>query len=242
MPVASGLPAEFSAGVVLVHAHPDDETLTTSALISALAEADITVTVVTATRGERGEIVPGSVPNGADLTAVRAAELRAALDALGVSRHAYLGAGRRHYRDSGMVWGADGRAAAAPDRDPEALTAAEPAEMDADLRALILDGAPGAPGALVTYDSDGGYGHPDHLACHEMTRRVARELELPLYVILDPEDPDFTLEISRAEHRDRVRAAHAAHASQFALADTFVTHSGGQMQELQAVERFRRVD
>ncbi|WP_051701825.1 PIG-L family deacetylase [Mycetocola saprophilus] len=281
-PAGTGaLPAEFATGVVFVHAHPDDETLTTSALIAALAEAEIPVTVITATRGERGEIVPGSVPEGADLTAVRAEELRAALAALGVTRHHYLGEGRRHYRDSGMVWGADGRAAPAPDRDPEALTAADPDEVDSDLRALLgavpvpapaasvgsaasaasatfAAPAPGAsvgsaasaapatfatsaPGALVTYDSDGGYGHPDHLATHEATLRVATALDVPLFVVLDPADTDFDLEIRRDAHTVRVRAAHAAHASQFSLAETSITHSGGQHQDLQAVERYRRL-
>ncbi|MFZ4841837.1 PIG-L family deacetylase [Mycetocola saprophilus] len=273
-PAGTGaLPAEFAAGVVFVHAHPDDETLTTSALIAALAEAEIPVTVITATRGERGEIVPGSVPEGADLTSVRAEELRAALAALDVTRHHYLGEGRRHYRDSGMVWGADGRAAPAPDRDPEALTAADPDEVDADLRALlgaasaaapaasvglVSSAAPAAsvgsassaapvtfaapaPGALVTYDSDGGYGHPDHLAAHEATLRVATALDLPLFVVLDPTDTNFDMEIRRDAHTARVRAAHAAHASQFSLAETSITHSGGQHQDLQAVERYRRL-
>lgn len=240
-PAGTGaLPAEFAAGVVFVHAHPDDETLTTSALIAALAEAEIPVTVITATRGERGEIVPGSVPEGADLTAVRAEELRAALAALGVTRHHHLGEGRRHYRDSGMVWGADGRAAPALDRDPEALTAADPHEVDSDLRTLIQAAAP-TPGALVTYDSDGGYGHPDHLAVHEATLRVATALNVPLFVVLDPADTDFDLEIRRDAHTARVRAAHAAHASQFSLAETSITHSGGQHQDLQAVERYRRL-
>ncbi|RLP82266.1 hypothetical protein D9V34_10760 [Mycetocola lacteus] len=264
--MTSALPAVFSPGVVFVHAHPDDETLTTSALIAALAEASVPVTVITATRGERGEIVPGSVPEGADLTAVRAEELRAALSALGVTRHHYLGEGRRHYRDSGMVWGADGRAAPAPDRDPEALTAADPDEVDADLRALILAAGPVDSGvaaataaavtasasassasdasglcALVTYDSDGGYGHPDHLATHEATLRVATALDLPLFVVLDPADTDFDLEIRRDAHAASVRAAHAAHASQFSLAETSITHSGGQHQDLQTVERYRRL-
>src|SRR5690606_31265526 len=107
--------------VVFVHAHPDDETISTGGTIASLVEAGVGVTVVTCTRGERGEVIPPELQHlegdGPALAGVREGELAAAMAALGVTDHRYLGDSNaraaglapRRYADSGMVWGADGR-------------------------------------------------------------------------------------------------------------------------------------
>lgn len=83
-----------TGGLVVVHAHPDDETLSTGALLAAWAAAGLPVTVVTATRGERGEVIPAALAHlggdGPALAAHRSSELAAALAALGVTDHAFL--------------------------------------------------------------------------------------------------------------------------------------------------------
>ena len=111
--------------VLFVHAHPDDETITTGATIATLVENGAAVTVLTLTRGERGEVIPvdlASLEGDLEaLAAVREAELAQALSHLGVRDHRFLGnpdarwAGRtaRRYVDSGMRWGARGAQASA---------------------------------------------------------------------------------------------------------------------------------
>ncbi|MEZ5086266.1 MAG: glycosyltransferase [Tessaracoccus sp.] len=120
--------ARLTRRICFVHAHPDDETLASGALIAHLADAGIRVSVLTATRGERGEVVPGplsALAGTVELEHRREAELAGALNVLGVERHAYLGspparahAEPRRYRDSGMIWIREGLAGPADDSDP----------------------------------------------------------------------------------------------------------------------------
>ena len=80
---------------LFVHAHPDDETLQTGALLARLASRGVETIVVTCTRGEQGEIVPGTAPADLDpagLVKVRERELAAAVETLGVAQHMFLGA------------------------------------------------------------------------------------------------------------------------------------------------------
>lgn len=133
--------------VLFVHAHPDDETLATGALIAELVDRGVEVHVLTATRGERGELVPGVAdvePGSAAFVALREQELRRALAALGVDHHAFLGTApardpgattARRYRDSGMRWVTPDVAGPAEDSGPESLTAATVSEAASDLDA-----------------------------------------------------------------------------------------------------------
>ncbi|SFW65816.1 N-acetyl-1-D-myo-inositol-2-amino-2-deoxy-alpha-D-glucopyranoside deacetylase [Amycolatopsis australiensis] len=155
--------------LLLVHAHPDDESITTGATIARYAAEGAEVTVVTCTLGEEGEIMPdlaelaGLGAWAADqLGGYRVAELKAACAALGVSRHRYLG-GIGRWRDSGMA----GTPAAA---HPRAFTGGSAGEQAAQL-AEILDEV--RPQVVVTYDAFGGYGHPDHIRAHEITMAAA---------------------------------------------------------------------
>jgi len=153
--------------LLLVHAHPDDESLVTGGTIARYAAAGVRVIVVTCTLGEHGEIIgeelAGLAAERADqLGGYRLAELRAACAALGVSAHRFLG-GIGRWRDSGMAGvpaNADPRAFAAGDLDEQAAALGK-----------VLDEF--RPNVLVSYDSGGGYGHPDHVRAHEVTMAAA---------------------------------------------------------------------
>ncbi|MEJ5915085.1 N-acetyl-1-D-myo-inositol-2-amino-2-deoxy-alpha-D-glucopyranoside deacetylase [Pseudokineococcus sp. 1T1Z-3] len=175
--------------LLLVHAHPDDETLATGATIAFYAAAAGTsVTLVTCTRGERGEVRAEvlaehpEVEHDEDaLAELRVGELAAAAEALGLEDRRFLGADvGATYRDSGMAWapGADGeqgaagtsaRAVPAPDASAGALSLA-PLEEVAEHLARVLREV--RPQVVVTDEPSGGYGHPDHVRAHELTLRA----------------------------------------------------------------------
>lgn len=168
-----------TGGVLAVHAHPDDETLSTGALLATWAAAGLPATVVTCTRGERGEVIGGALAHlegdGPGLAAHRERELAAATRALGAA-HVLLdtvplpggGAGAR-YEDSGMAWVGTGLAGAAGDVPAGALVSVPLDEAAGRLAALIRDRR---PDLVVTYEPGGGYGHPDHVRAHAITTRA----------------------------------------------------------------------
>ncbi|GAA2332271.1 N-acetyl-1-D-myo-inositol-2-amino-2-deoxy-alpha-D -glucopyranoside deacetylase [Saccharopolyspora halophila] len=158
------------ARFLLVHAHPDDETLWTGGTIARYAARGVEVMVVTCTLGEAGEVIPaelrGLVSDEADqLGGYRIGELRSALAALRVSEHRFLG-GAGRWRDSGMLWDEPGRATAVPDAHPRAFAIGDLAEQTDQLVQIIEEFR---PEVVVTYAADGGYGHPDHIRAHEVT-------------------------------------------------------------------------
>lgn len=128
------------------------------------------VTLVTCTQGEQGEIlVPELEHLGPDqddsLGEHRTKELAAAMAALGVTDYRFLG-GPGRYRDSGMVWGDDGRRAVAPEKvRPDSFWAADLREASDHLVEVIREVR---PQVVVTYDENGGYGHPDHIQAHRV--------------------------------------------------------------------------
>jgi N-acetyl-1-D-myo-inositol-2-amino-2-deoxy-alpha-D-glucopyranoside deacetylase len=156
--------------LLLVHAHPDDESLWTGGTIARYAAHDVQVTVVTCTLGEEGEVIPPSlrglaVDEADQLGGYRVGELRSACTALGVADHRFLG-GIGRWRDSGMRWESPGRAGASSDLHPRALTnGGFPAQVDA-LESVLREVK---PQVVVTYGADGGYGHPDHVRAHDVT-------------------------------------------------------------------------
>lgn len=158
------------ARLLLVHAHPDDETLWTGGTIARYAARGVEVMVVTCTLGEAGEVIPtelrGLVADEADqLGGYRIGELRAALAALRVSEQRFLG-GAGRWRDSGMLWDEPGRATAVPDAHPRAFAVGDPRTQADQLLEIIEEFR---PQVVVTYAADGGYGHPDHIRAHEIT-------------------------------------------------------------------------
>ncbi|WP_328728539.1 N-acetyl-1-D-myo-inositol-2-amino-2-deoxy-alpha-D-glucopyranoside deacetylase [Streptomyces jietaisiensis] len=152
--------------LLLVHAHPDDESINNGATMARYAAEGAHVTLVTCTRGERGEVIPGELAHLLDdpelLGAHRLSELAAAMGALGVTDVRLLG-GPGRYRDSGMMGLPD-------NEDPDCLWQADLDEAAGHLVEVIREVR---PQVLVTYDDNGGYGHPDHIKAHRIAMRAA---------------------------------------------------------------------
>jgi N-acetyl-1-D-myo-inositol-2-amino-2-deoxy-alpha-D-glucopyranoside deacetylase len=160
--------------MLLVHAHPDDESINQGATMAKYVARGTQVTLVTCTLGEEGEVlVPALEHLAADrddtLGQHRVTELAAAMKELGVSDHRFLG-GPGKYRDSGMVWHADGHATAGDDIKEGTFWRADLLEAAADLVEVIREVR---PQVLVTYDEFGGYGHPDHIQAHRVAMYAA---------------------------------------------------------------------
>jgi N-acetyl-1-D-myo-inositol-2-amino-2-deoxy-alpha-D-glucopyranoside deacetylase len=171
-----------SRRLLLVHAHPDDETIATGATMARYAASGAQVTLVTCTRGEEGEVL---VPDLSHLAAHaedglgehRVDELAAAMGVLGVSDHRFLG-GEGRYRDSGMM--------GTPSNEHEqCFWRADLLEASVPLVEVIREVR---PQVLVTYDDFGAYGHPDHIQAH----RVA------MYASLLAAAPSFRPELGPA--------------------------------------------
>lgn len=247
---------EGAGRVLFVHAHPDDETIATGGTLAALAAAGRDPLLVTLTRGERGEATGdfAALQGTEALAAHRETELAAALAALGVRRHAFLGSpparaaglGPRVYEDSGMRWGPDGLAVAADDAPEQALTRVPAVEALNDLLALADEWE---AEAIVSYDPIGGYGHPDHVFAHRAARAVAHGLELPFWEIATaPPGAAETFEAHDVEPwYERKIAALRAHATQLTVEDDAdgvgheIVHVGGQRQPIDRLELFRRL-
>lgn len=226
--------------VLAVHAHPDDESLATGALLATLARSGTRVVLVTATRGEEGEVVPGSTPegDGRPLDQIRAQEIDGACAQLGIeSRHmlgtppALAGGGSpRVYRDSGMRWIREGLAGPAETAGPESFTKRPLEEATGDLVALIEQLR---PDVLLGYDNAGSYGHPDHVHAHHVTAAAAERTRTPfLQFASEPEDPDFVWR-ELPGCADQVEAALRCYRTQLTVRGrdgerVLIRHVGGQ--------------
>jgi N-acetyl-1-D-myo-inositol-2-amino-2-deoxy-alpha-D-glucopyranoside deacetylase len=155
--------------MLLVHAHPDDETIGQGATMAKYVARGTQVTLVTCTLGEEGEILVPELEHLASdkedgLGTHRITELDQAMKELGVTDHRFLG-GPGRYRDSGMVWHADGYAIAGEDVKENTFWRADLTEAADYLVEIIREVR---PQVLVTYDQFGGYGHPDHIKAHRV--------------------------------------------------------------------------
>ncbi|MCB5182076.1 N-acetyl-1-D-myo-inositol-2-amino-2-deoxy-alpha-D-glucopyranoside deacetylase [Streptomyces antimicrobicus] len=160
----NGLPARR---LLLVHAHPDDESINNGVTMAKYAAEGAHVALVTCTLGEEGEIIPPELAHlAADrddtLGSHRIGELGLAMAELGVTDHRFLG-GPGRYRDSGMM-------GTEQNHRPGAFWAADVDEAAAHLVEVIRELR---PQVLVTYDPQGGYGHPDHIQAHRVAMRAA---------------------------------------------------------------------
>ncbi|MGV8970665.1 MAG: PIG-L family deacetylase [Microbacteriaceae bacterium] len=241
---------EHQERVLFVHAHPDDESISTGGTIAALVAGGAHVSIVTCTRGERGEVIPQHLrqlaTNPDDLAAHRETELAAALDLLGVKDHRYLGAvnarwpGKdpRRYTDSGMQWGSDG-AEATRDASADSLTRAPFSEVAADIAAVIAEVT---PHAVVSYNEWGGYGHPDHIRVHQAARRASDVMGVAFFAI-EPDDSaaTATMVVDTSAHVGLKRRALAAHATQLTVSGESFTLSNGDTAPIGATESFRRI-
>ncbi len=154
--------------LLLVHAHPDDETINNGATMAKYASEGVRVTLVTCTRGEEGEVL---VPELADLASSkndnlgkhREGELANAMAALGVKDFRFLGAPDRIFRDSGMM-------GTEPNNRADVFWQAGLDDAASYLVKIIREVK---PQVLITYDEMGGYGHPDHIQAHRVAMRAA---------------------------------------------------------------------
>ena len=229
------------ATLVFFHAHPDDEAIATGGTMAKAAAEGHRVVLVTATKGERGEVAEGVLAPGEELWERRVRETAAAADALGVHRNEFLG-----YVDSGMV--------DTPENDaPESFWQADVEEAAARLAAILTEEQ---ADVLTVYDEHGNYGHPDHIQVHRVgvragelagTPRVyestidrdyirqlilaAKEMDLPDLPDVEGVD-EFTMgmpgdvittRVDVRDHLDAKRKAMQAHASQIAETSFFLS-------------------
>ncbi|HEX3724235.1 MAG TPA: PIG-L family deacetylase [Nitrolancea sp.] len=242
--------------VLFLHAHPDDETLATGGTIAMLTSKGVGVTVLTGTRGERGEVVEGPLKTfegTRQLADLRMTELAGAMSALGVSDQRFLGSpsartagmDERRYADSGMVWLTPTVAAAASDSTVDALSRAPLGEVVSDIRAVIDSTR---PDMIVTYDDQGGYGHPDHVRMHDAGVRAAQATGTRI-TLIEPDDaalivPDegtprlavFSLDVE--PWLPAKVAALSSHRSQLTMLNGSYRLSGGQVHLLSRVESY----
>lgn len=156
-----GAAVTASGGLLLVHAHPDDECFATGGLIARSVAEGRRVDLVVCTGGEEGEIHdPDLDPEEARprMREIRAAELECSLAHLRGSGPGELRLHRLGYRDSGMV---DSES----NRHPDAFWQADLDEATGRLVSIIREAR---PAVMVTYDANGNYGHPDHINAHRV--------------------------------------------------------------------------
>ncbi len=154
--------------LLLVHAHPDDETIGSGSTMAKYAAEGAQVTLVTCTAGEEGEVLIADLAHLAahetdTLGLHRREELAAAMRELGVADHRFLG-GHGHFRDSGMIGTPPNDRADCFWRADLLAAATLMVEIIREVR----------PQVLITYDDFGGYGHPDHIQAHRVAMYAAQ--------------------------------------------------------------------
>src|SRR4051794_31677477 len=176
LPCSGSIPPVTSPRrLLLVHAHPDDETINNGATMARYVAEGASVTLLTCTLGEEGEVlVPELAQLAADqadqLGGYRIGELAAAMAALGVSDWRFLG-GAGRYRDSGMM--------DTPANDkPRAFWRAD---LDAAVAHAVAVVREVRPHVVVAYDEVGGYGHPDHIQAHRVAMAAVDAAADPEY-------------------------------------------------------------
>jgi N-acetyl-1-D-myo-inositol-2-amino-2-deoxy-alpha-D-glucopyranoside deacetylase len=155
---------------LLVHAHPDDETINNGATMALYAAMGAQVTLVTCTRGEEGEILTPELSHlaSSDTDALgehRETELANAMQALGITDFRFLAQGEGRYRDSGMM-------GTEVNNRSDVFWQADLEEAANHLVKVIEEIK---PHILITYDEIGGYGHPDHIQAHRVAMRASEK-------------------------------------------------------------------
>lgn len=146
--------------LMVVHAHPDDEVLSTGGILAKYSRAGVRTILVTCTNGEAGEVNDPTLDPAEGrlrLAELRRAELQVSAGILGIEHVELLG-----YRDSGMMGSAE-------NEDPESFWKADLDEAAGKLVRLMRHYR---PQVVVTYDENGAYGHPDHINANRITARA----------------------------------------------------------------------
>jgi LmbE family N-acetylglucosaminyl deacetylase len=238
------------ATLVTFHAHPDDECIATGGVMSKAAEAGHRVVLVTATRGEVGEVAEGFLDSGEELWQRRVRETEAAAEILGVSRLEFLG-----YKDSGMM-------GTPTNDDPACFWLADIDEASERLAKILREEN---ADILTVYDDHGLYNHPDHIQVHRVGHRAAelagtrkvyeysvdRDALKEMIKIASGSDdiPEFddtfgvpgeliTTRVDVSQWTDRKRKAMQAHASQISEQSFFLAMPPEQFQVAFGTEAF----
>lgn len=231
--------------LLIVHAHPDDESLFTGHVIADRIAAKAEVMVLTLTRGERGKVkleeLKSLEGNLAAMGAFRAGELREALAAFGPVKHKF--AGVRAYLDSGMRLNPFGKPTRPRKLDELALAAASTSVIADDIIQTIKDFK---PDAVLTYNRKGGFGHPDHKMAHEATAMAVRKYAKqrkgrgPAFWVIAEPGERFDVQIGDAKTAVIKKAALEAHSSQVSVgAETYSVVAGKDFR-YDRTERLRK--
>ncbi len=230
--------------ILLVHAHPDDESLQTAHVMADAIDRGAEVYLLTLTRGERGkaklEELKSLEANRAAMGTFRAGELKNALAAIGVTNYKF--AGTRAYLDSGVRIGNLGVPTAPQRLDEMSLSAVSTPVVADDIYQVMLEFK---PDAVITYNAKGGWGHPDHKKSHQATamamrryRKVVRGKKPAFWVIAEPGER-FSVQVGGEKTAEIKKAALSAHASQVTIKrDTYSVADGIEFR-FDAPERLR---
>lgn len=183
--------------VLLVHAHPDDETINNGATMAMYAQLGASVTLVTCTRGEEGEVLVPELSHLASsaedkLGEHRITELAEAMKALGIKDHRFLAEGEKLYRDSGMI-------GTVQNERPDVFWQADLEEAANFLLSVIEEVK---PHVMITYDEIGGYGHPDHIKAHRVAMRASEKSKWQIQKIYWNTMPKSVLAESMAKMKE----------------------------------------
>src|SRR3954447_301163 len=175
MPIRQDGGVSSDRRLLLVHAHPDDEAINNGATMARYVAEGTQVTLLTCTLGEEGEVlVPELAQLAADqadqLGGFRISELTGAMAALGVTDFRWLG-GAGRYRDSGVM-------GTPANQSPRAFWNADLEEAAAHAVAVVREVR---PQVVVTYDENGGYGHPHHIQAHRVAMGAVEAAADPAY-------------------------------------------------------------
>jgi N-acetyl-1-D-myo-inositol-2-amino-2-deoxy-alpha-D-glucopyranoside deacetylase len=183
--------------MLLVHAHPDDETINNGATMALYAALGAQVTLITCTRGEEGEVLTPELTHLASsetdsLGEHREIELANAMKALGVTDFRFLAEGEGKYRDSGMM-------GTEPNNRADVFWQADLEEASDYLVKVINEVK---PHILITYDEIGGYGHPDHIQAHRVAMRASEKSKWQIQKIYWNTMPKSVLAESMAKMKE----------------------------------------
>ena len=183
--------------ILLVHAHPDDETINNGATMALYAALGAQVTLITCTRGEEGEVLTPELTHLASsetdsLGDHREIELANAMKALGVTDFRFLAEGEGKYRDSGMM-------GTEPNNRADVFWQAD-LEEASDYLVKVIDEV--KPHILITYDEIGGYGHPDHIQAHRVAMRASEKSKWQIQKIYWNTMPKSVLAESMAKMKE----------------------------------------
>lgn len=148
--------------VLAVYGHPDDEVFGCGGALAALAANGCKVHLLCATRGEEGEIADPSIATRENIAEVREQELRCSCAALGIEAPVFL-----NYRDSGMP-------GTEANKHPDSFASAD---FETVVRQTLDYIEEVHPDTLITFEPNGGYGHPDHVGVHKATTAAFERLQ-----------------------------------------------------------------